>query len=308
MLNNVFIDKAIKIHGDKYNYSLVDYKNNHTKVKIICPEHGVFGQSPNSHLRKRGCPICGRINMGLKKRNTLNNFIEQAKSIHGDKYDYSLVEYVSNYTKVKIICPEHGIFEQKPNSHITGKSGCLICSGKNKSSKEIFIKKSKKIHDDYYDYSLVEYKNNSTKVKIICPKHGVFEQTPNNHLSNQKCPICKLYIIQSNGVKKIKNWLMDNNIHSIEEYVFDGCMFKKHLRFDFYLPDYNMCIEYDGRQHFEPIDFFGGITSFENTKIRDMIKNEYCICNGIKLLRFKFSDNMDFIYVTLKENLENKLS
>lgn len=304
MLNNVFIDKAIKIHGDKYNYSLVDYKNNHTKVKIICPEHGVFEQSPNSHLRKRGCPICGRINMGLKKRNTLNNFIEQAKSIHGDKYDYSLVEYVSNYTKVKIICPKHGMFEQKPNSHITGKSGCLICSGKYRSDKIFFIEKSKKIHGDIYDYSLVDYKNNNIKVKIICSKHGVFEQKPNNHLSGQNCPICNI----SKGELEIKKWLEENNITHTQQHKFDGCMFKRHLKFDFYLPEYNMCIEYDGKQHYEIIEIWGGEEGLLKIRMRDLIKDEYCRCNNIKLIRFKFSDDMEVIYTTLKENLENKLS
>jgi hypothetical protein len=304
MLNDVFISKAIKIHGDKYDYSLVDYKNNHTNIQIKCSKHGVFEQSPNSHLRKRGCPTCGRINMGLKKRNTLNNFIEQAKSIHGDKYNYSLVEYVSNYTKVKIICPKHGVFEQKPNSHITGKSGCLICSGKYKSDKNFFIEKSKKIHDSFYDYSLVDYKNNNIKVKIICPKHGVFEQKPNNHLSGQNCPICR----NSKGELEIKKWLEKNNIIHIQQHKFDGCMFKRHLKFDFYIPEYNMCIEYDGKQHYEIIEHWGGEESLFKIQMRDLIKDEYCRCNNIKLIRFKFSDDMEMIYTTLKENLENKLS
>ena len=308
MLNNVFIEKAKKIHGEKYDYSLVEYVNSYTNVKIICSKHGVFEQSPNSHLRKRGCPICGRINMGLKKRNTLNNFIEQAKSIHNDKYDYSLVEYVNNHTKIKIVCPKHGVFEQKPNSHIIGKSGCLICSGKYKSDKNFFIEKAKKIHGEKYDYSLVDYKNNNTKIKIICSEHGVFEQKPNNHLSGQKCPICNLNKIQSNGVVSIKNWLVDNNVKFTQEHIFEDCIFRKQLRFDFYLPEFNLCVEYDGKQHFEPIDFFGGYKSLEETKIRDLIKNEYCKCNNIKLIRFKFNDGIDFVYMTLKENLENKLS
>jgi len=179
-----FIEKAKTIHGDTYDYSLVEYKNNYTKVKIICPIHDIFEQRPNSHLNGNGCPECS----GTKKLNT-EEFIEKAKAIHGDKYDYSLVEYKNNSTKVKIICPEHGVFEQIPSSHLKG-SGCSKCSGTKKLTTEQFIEKAKAIHSDKYDYSLVKYKNNYTKVKIICPVHGTFKQRSGNHLYGQGCPEC----------------------------------------------------------------------------------------------------------------------
>jgi len=126
------------------------------------------------------------------KRLTTEQFIEKAKAIHSDKYDYSLVEYKNNRTKVKIICHEHGIFEQRSDSHLRGQ-GCSKCKGggKKKLTTEEFIKKAKNIHGDKYDYSLVEYKNNKTKVKIICPIHDVFEQRPGSHLKGCDCPKCK---------------------------------------------------------------------------------------------------------------------
>jgi hypothetical protein len=116
-----FIKKAKTIHGDKYDYNLVDYKNTYTKVKIICPIHGVFKQKPSDHLRNNGCPECS----GTKKLTT-KEFIEKAKAVHGDKYDYSLVKYKNTKTKVKIICPIHNTFEQRPNSHLKG-FGCPEC-------------------------------------------------------------------------------------------------------------------------------------------------------------------------------------
>ena len=186
---NSFIKKAKEIHGDKYNYSKVDYKSNRTKVTIICPDHGEFKQTPSNHLRNQGCPKCGST---LKL--TIEEFIKKAKEIHGDKYNYSKVDYKSNRTKVTIICPDHGEFKQTPSSHLVG-SGCPKCgiingSGKIRNTTSNFIKRSKEIHGDKYDYSKVDYRNTGTKVTIICPTHGEFEQIPNNHLRGQGCPSC----------------------------------------------------------------------------------------------------------------------
>jgi hypothetical protein len=128
----------------------------------------------------------------MAERKTTSEFIEQARKFHGDKYDYSLVEYINSRTKVKIICPEHGVFEQTPSSH-KGR-GCNKCGINQAISKitcntEQFIEKARKVHGDRYDYSLVDYVNCQTKVKIICPMHGVFEQTPSSHYKSicNKC-------------------------------------------------------------------------------------------------------------------------
>ena len=120
-----FIEKAKQIHGNKYDYSKVEYVNNHTKVCIICPEHGEFWQTPNSHLNGNGCSSC----KGLKKLTT-KEFIERAKQVHGNKYDYSKTIYVNKRTKVCIICPIHGEFYQTPHNHVYQKQGCPEC-GKN---------------------------------------------------------------------------------------------------------------------------------------------------------------------------------
>jgi len=121
----------------------------------------------------------------MKKLTTID-FIEKSINIHGNKYDYSLVEYVGSKMKVKIICRIHGVFEQIPTHHLNG----VGCSGNKKYTTEEFIKKATKIHNNRYDYSLVDYINTNTKVKIICKKHGIFEQTPKKHLKGQECPKC----------------------------------------------------------------------------------------------------------------------
>ena len=170
-----FIIDAKNVHGDKYDYSLVNYINNKTKVKIICGEHGVFKQRLDVHInRNDGCPKC------VGKNKTNNIFILESNKVHNGRYDYSLVEYKNSQTKVKIICEEHGVFKQTPNSHISGQ-GCSSCFGNTRKTTTQFILESNITHNNKYDYSLVDYINSSSKVKIICPQHGVFEQSPPSH-------------------------------------------------------------------------------------------------------------------------------
>ena len=136
----VLLKRQKKIHGDKYDYSKVEYIDSHTKVCIICPEHGEFWQIPNSHLRGSGCPICGQINRTKTKTLPLNEFIIKAFLVHGDKYDYSKVEYVNAKTKVCIMCPKHGEFWQKPNDHISLSHGCPKCGHQMSKSEDEIIK------------------------------------------------------------------------------------------------------------------------------------------------------------------------
>lgn len=187
-----FIQTAREIHGEKYDYSSVEYINNKTKVKILCPMHGIFTQIPTDHLGKQAnCPHCAGC-----APHTTNNFIELAKEIHGDKYDYSLAEYINNRTNIKIVCPVHGQFEMTTKAHIGQKQGCKVCGYiqrgiKQRKSQEQFILEANKTHNSYYDYSLVEYTSIKSKIKIKCPVHGVFEQRAGNHINlKQGCPQC----------------------------------------------------------------------------------------------------------------------
>lgn len=290
-----FINKAILKHGNKYDYSLVDYKGYNSKVKIICPIHGVFKQAPEVHLRaKTGCFMCSSKEEGDRRRFSLSEFIEKSIKIHGNRYDYSLVSYKDLKTKIKIICPIHGVFEQMPVSHIHHKSGCISCCGSKKPSTEEFIKKAKKIHGDKYDYSLVDYKNAHSKIKIICKHHGEFNQQADSHLKNNGCPMCCC----SKGEEKIRNWLIENKFSFIEQHRFKNCKQQRSLPFDFYLSELNICIEYDGIQHFKSIEYFGGDNILLFTQKTDRIKTKYCKKNKIKLIRVNYLEY---------NNLENKL-
>ena len=192
MTTKEFILKAKAIHGDKYDYSKVEYVNSKTKVCIICPKHGEFLQRPDIHLQGKGCYECGQERRALFHTKSLDQFLQEAKAVHGDKYDYSKVKYVDRQTKVVIVCPKHGEFTQTPTSHIRD-AGCPKC-GNDKTAlrmtTEDFIQKAKTIHGDRYDYSKVEYIDNKKEVCIICREHGEFWQKPKNHLSGYGCPIC----------------------------------------------------------------------------------------------------------------------
>lgn len=282
LTTEIFIKRSILKHGKRYDYSLIKYKNAHSKVKIICPIHGVFEQIANDHLNGSNCPLC-------KNRYTTKIFIEKSKLKHGNKYDYSLVNYVDNKTKVEIICPIHGVFEQLPLSHLSGHN-CRMCFNDSKLlSIDDYIKKSNLIHDNKYDYSLVKYNNKNDFIKIICPIHGVFEQNRLNHHKGIGCPLCSTSSI---GELHIQKFLIKSNIIFIKEKRFNDCRYKYPLPFDFYLPEYNTCIEFDGIQHFEPIEYFGGEKNFIYIQRCDRIKNNFCLDNNINLLRIKYKDNI----------------
>ena len=281
-----FIQKAKKIHGDKYDYSLVKYIGALINVKIICFKHGEFNLTPNRHLLGKGCPKCGN------KIKTTTQLIEDFNYIHNNKYDYNLVVYKNQRTKIKIICPIHGVFEQHIGQHLRG-HGCDKC--RKKSSEQVLID-FKKTHGDKYNYSLVDYNAWNIPVKIICPIHGVFEQSPNNHI-RQGCPVCK----ESKGERIIRNWLIDSDINFIRQKKFKECKNIQSLLFDFYLPDFNLCIEFDGEQHFR-INNTWGEQKFLQTQKNDIIKTVFCLKNNIELIRIKYNElkNIDCVLSKLK--------
>jgi hypothetical protein len=179
-----FIEKCKEVYGDLYDYSKVKYVHSKEKVCVICPKHGEFWVTPNNHMRGSRCPAC----FGTPKKTT-KQFIEQARKIHGDKFDYSKVKYEGTDVKVCIICPKHGEFWQTPYCHLKGDQ-CPACSNVQRITQDIFIERCTKIHHGKYDYSKVKFEHIKKKVCIICPKHGEYWQTPFGHLQGYGCPIC----------------------------------------------------------------------------------------------------------------------
>lgn len=189
-----FITRSNEMHSGIYSYLSTVYKNSKEKVVINCPIHGDFEQLPKSHLNGSGCSKCANKSRSNKLIKTTTQFIEEAKEVHGDKYDYSKVEYKGGNDKVKIFCQSHGEFLQDPSGHLQG-HGCLKCGKREMADKrtkttEQFIFEANLTHNHRYLYEQSDYVKGTKKIIIGCPIHGKFKQTPNNHIKGQGCSKC----------------------------------------------------------------------------------------------------------------------
>lgn len=294
-----FIEKSKIKHGNKYSYDFVEYLDSKTKVKIFCPIHGMFEQLPEKHIKGSGCQVCG----GSIKLST-SDFIDKSNKIHNFRYSYELTKYVKYHSKVDIICKIHGTFKQIASNHLKG-TGCPKCSNKHKPTIKEFVDKSNKIHNFLYDYRFVKYINCKTEVDIECKKHGVFKQTPNSHLRGRGCPTCQ----NSNGELEIQCILLENGIKFKKQYSFGDLIFRKKLKFDFAIFDINQnlisLIEYNGKQHYEPNEYFGGEKQFKLTLERDKLKMDYCNKNNINLFVIRYDEKIDVMMLNIISYLKN---
>ena len=282
-----FINDAIQVHGNIFDYSKVEYINCDTNVIIICKTHGEFEQSPYCHLKQKYCcqQCAGNFQYSTKE------YIEKAIQKHGDKYDYSKVEYISGKTHIIIICKLHGEFSQNPHNHLYGYQ-CYKCAGKNKTTEE-YIEKAKEIHGDKYDYSKVNYTKAKDKIIIICKIHGDFEQEAYGHSTGQGCSKCvnkteaKLYEI----MKQIYPSL-------ITQFKQEWCNKKI---FDFCIPECKIIIELDGPQHFIQImNWLSPEEQQENDKYKEECANQ----NGYSVIRLLQEDVFYDTYDWVKELTE----
>lgn len=196
-----FIEQARDVHGDKYDYSLVDYINRLTKVKVVCPHHGVFEVCPKSHLSGTNCRLCAYEINAHNRRWDTDTFIKKAVEVHGGRYDYSKSQVVNANTKCIIVCRLHGEFKIKPTTHVLG-VGCRKCAGEKLAKQfrvgtEEFIRRAREVHGSRYDYSKVSYTKKSEDVEIVCQEHGVFLQTPTSHIRGSNCPKCVTLFYES---------------------------------------------------------------------------------------------------------------
>lgn len=302
-----FISKAILKHGNRYDYSQAIYTKNRNNVTIICKEHGKFYQKAYVHLRGSGCKLCFIKN---HSSNT-EEFIIKAKKVHGDQYDYSQTNYTKALDKIQIICRKHGVFYQKANGHLNG-AGCIQCgfektADSSRKTTEQFILDARSVHGNRYDYSQSKYVSEHTKLKILCKQHGDFWQSPHVHLRRDRCgcPKCKF----SKGEQRISKYLEDRFIEYEHQKMFPNCRNPKTsrlLKFDFYVPSYNLLIEYDGDQHFMYGRKLGHYVSTENdlknVQFRDSVKTEYAKNANIRLVRIKYTE-LSRIESILNDNL-----
>ncbi len=276
-----FIISANKINGNDYNYSNIEYLGNKVKINIFCNNcETYFWQRPDNHLSGAKCFNC----YGNHKY-TNSEFITKCNKKHDGNYIYDETIYDGMNKEIIIKCKIHGAFTQNAQNHLNGQ-GCIKCSHIIPLTVETIIEKSKNIFGNKYDYSSVNIiGNNKGKIKIICKEHGIFEKTINNHLNGQGCPSCRIY----KGENIIETILIQNNISFERNKSFEGCIRKRKLYFDFYLIDYNICIELNGNQHYRPIEKFGGEEQFIIQKEIDNIKRNFCKDNNMNLIEIEYN-------------------
>lgn len=289
-----FLNQVHKKFDNRFDYSNSKYINANTPITILCPDHGPFEMIPWVHSASTtGCPACSQSNFTGSRRFTKESYIRRCEAVHGNKFNYDNSEYNNMKSELVITCPTHGIFKMIAWLHLKSKHGCPSCGneaiGRALSfTKEKFILEAQKVHGDKFNYSKVEMYNNTNKVIIICRKHGEFKQLAQSHLGGVGCPKCA----SSKGEDAIRAFLDANNIRYIAQHKFPDCKRVRCLKFDFYLPDYHICIEYDGEGHFRPIkikDQDRGKLLLKYAQENDQIKTSYCKMKGIPLLRIDYS-------------------
>ena len=276
-------DWFIKIQ--KNNLEIINYFSSE-KIETICNtcKVKITDSARNLTYKKFKCKYCELTNKSDLIRNKLVDLI---------KIDSSLIT---------LKCNKGHIYKQDRRNLLKNKK-CMECYLQNKVfTKEKIINDLFLLHGDNYNYNFNDYKNIHSKIKIVCKKNHIFYQKVSNHLQGKGCPICR----ESFGERTITLFLENKNITYEKQKTFDDLFLIKKLKFDFYLPKYNIIIEYDGIQHFEAIEFLGGQKEFEKNKQRDLLKNDFCIKNNIKLIRISYKEN---ILIRLKEifiELENE--
>ena len=297
------------IHGKRYDYSESIYHGLHKKMKIICKTHGAFLMTPASHFhQKSNCPDCVTDYLksnGAHNRLSTDEFIKRALAIHGNVYDYSLTEFTGMHSPVKIICKEHGLFEQsKAQNHLENEFNCPVCleirfDEHQQSRKTSFEEAKQRVFEIHRNTVTIEdfskYVNTESKITFRCnrfKKHGTWEATLHQVTSKSEvtpasgCPICKM----SKGEKAILFRLKDENIKVDTQKYFKGTGKK---RFDFFVPTLNLVIEFNGRQHYEEIELWGGKEGLKSVQKHDEIKKLYCIKNGIKFEVIRYDEDVE---------------
>lgn len=297
-----WINKARIKHGDKYDYSKSVYTGSRDRIIITCPKHGDFTAISGLHIsRGDGCPECASLAKSSKLSLSNEEFINRLRDMFGDNYDYSKVRYTGNRGSVTLICPNHGEFNALVSTLSKG-VGCLKCKEEERLRKftDTYIQEFKKFHPEL-DYSKTVYTGWDTKVTITCPKHGDFEVLPGQFHKYVGCPSCS----SSKGEGEICNVLLNEKIKFVREYTIqipNEINTSGRAYIDFYLPEHNTFIEYNGIQHYEPEMAFGGTFKFEQQQARDEYVRQYCKDNDIKLIEIRYDED---VWEVLNEKLLN---
>ena len=268
------------------------YINAKTPIKHHCLKHNIYWDAiPDNILKGMGCVECGKEKYSAVLRKTHDQYVKEVKKINPDiiVLDY----YINNFTPILHKCRKHNIVWMTSPAVILRGGGCVEC-GKEKlrnchiKSHDTYVEELSKTNSNIV--VLEEYKGTNTSILHKCLIDGYeWMAQPANILHGYGCPVCNI----SHGERNTQKWLEKHQIKYIPQKTYDDCKDKKVLPFDFYLPDYNVCIEYQGEQHYRPVEYFGGEKQFEIQQKHDQIKRNYCKHNNIKLLEIPYWEDIE---------------
>lgn len=308
-------------HNPEYDFShLPDVMGATTPLQVACPTHGVF-ISDYKHLMaaRMSCPGCQQLRKQQRDATKVmprDEFIQKSRLRHGPTkygYQYLPVGDFSRHTWIDLVCSLHGRFTTKAQSHLRVGESCPKCiqnsrDKKYKSSRHTlgdFVAKAQKRHGDFYDYSETVYTTQMAKLSVRCPIHGPFTICANNHIHGIGCASCS----RSHGELQVEKWLRDNGFTYECQKVFRDLIqpvvkkLTRRFRFDFFLPELNTVIEYDGLHHFKPVPFQGiqgdrAVALHLKTVAHDKLKTAYCLEKGIALIRIRFDEKVESVLAT----------
>jgi hypothetical protein len=275
-----------KIHSNKYRIPNQNYIDIFARITVICKTHGEFDISTKNLLSGHGCSKCAGV-----EKSSIVELRKKCNKIHGDKFIIPNQEYINAKTDIKVICKKHidNDWFISP-TRLLKRKGCPICTKKHKLDLiDVRIKCENAHKGKGYTIKNQNYVDNNTNILVTCPKHGDWPAKPQNLFNGCGCPKCN----SSKAEIKIEKILKENNIKFIPQKKFENCKHIKKLPFDFYLSEYNICIEYDGEQHFKRFHFEKDDIRLEKRQKLDEIKNEYCRKNNIHLIRISYFQNIN---------------
>lgn len=289
-----FVERARQKHGNQYIYDPEMYEMSSRPTWITCPEHGVFKMMAVNHLNGEGCYHCGIEKIRQNKLQPWQEVLSKCRETHGDRYQYDADTYVNADTPMRMHCDLHGFFWQSARSHYFGGRGCPECGRVQAAQAQQIpwkerLAEFRSVHGDRYEYKEDTYGKSQEKMVIVCKNHGEFLQEPNVHKNGHGCPGCK----SSKGENEIERILQERGVDYESQKSFRGLRHRLPLRVDFYLPKLNSVIEFNGVQHYESIEFFGGDEAFELNQIRDRIKEEFFKKRNVALHVIRFDESIE---------------
>lgn len=275
-------EKRVKEQGNGEFEILGEYKGRRKKVRAMHLKCGhEWGMIPDSFFGGRRCPKCARVRIDN------NKFIDMVKKLSNGEYTV-LGEYKHQRMPVKMKHESCGQVWYPTLKSLRQGKGCPRCAGRPIVTTDEYKNRVKDITEEYE--VIGEYRNRRTGIKMFhkeCGRH--FDMSPDEFLKGNRCPLCR----QSKGEKEVEIYLKNLQIYFEPQKRFEDCRHKATLPFDFYIPSLNVAIEYDGIQHYKPLEVWGGVEAYKQTKLRDVIKNNYCETNGIRLIRIRYDQEVE---------------